>query len=468
MRTRRPTIRIFFALALLASVLGLGSYAAAQSPVPATDTVLHVFQGGRADGALPAGGVVLDAKGNLYGSTTYGGNGGSACIGGSCGTVFELSPPAQPGGAWVETILYNFTGVTHNQDGELPNGGLVMDATGNLYGVTAYGGTGGCQLLGAVDGCGSVYELSPPNAPGGTWTKTTIYSFQGGTDGDLGIGNLTFDAAGNLYGATEYGGGFGTCNAPFYQNCGTIFKLSPPKTKGGIWTEKVLYSFKGGTDGANPNGGLIFGKDGAIYGTTFFGGGVYLYGQLELGCQGAGGVGCGAVFQLEPSQAADSTWSENVLYRFQGSPEDGAAPSAGLAVDRDGNLYGTTLGGGPTGGGTLFQLVPSKVPGWPWHEIGIFRFTGASGDLPTGPVILDGQGGIYGTASADGPYSEGSIFRLSRQGTTDWNYSVLCGFPGQQAAGPTGSLTFGSDGTLYGISSVYKRNTNGAVFMLGK
>ncbi len=339
MSTNRSLILPALISAWLAT-LAVATYAPAQSVVPSTDTVLHVFQGGN-DGALPAGGVVLDAKGNVYGATTYGGNGGTDCLAGSCGTVYELTPPAQPGGAWTETILYNFGGKSHNNDGELPNGGLVMDAVGNLYGVTAYGGAGNCLLLGGDDGCGTVFELSPPSQPGGAWRKVTIYSFQGGTDGDLGIGNLTFDQAGNLYGATEYGGGFGSCNAPFYQNCGTVFELSPPGTQGSAWTEKVLYSFKGGTDGANPNGGLVFDKDGAIYGTTYFGGTVYRTGQLEMACQAAGGVGCGAVFKLE---TAAGTWNETILYRFQGTP-DGSSPQGSLVVGQEGRLYGTTIGG---------------------------------------------------------------------------------------------------------------------------
>ena len=99
-----------------------------------------------------------------------------------------------------------------------------------------------------------MYEVSPPKAKGGAWTETVLHSFQGGKDGYLPVGNLTFDKAGNLYGATYYGGGYGSCNSPYYQYCGTIFQLSPPKTEGGKWKEKVLYSFKGVTDGANPNG----------------------------------------------------------------------------------------------------------------------------------------------------------------------------------------------------------------------
>jgi hypothetical protein len=127
----------------------------------------------------------------------------------------------------------------------------VIDGQGNLYGVTAYGGTGDCVLLGVSAGCGTVYELSAPAEKGGAWKETILYSFPTAKQGYFPNGNLVFDGAGNLYGATTYGGGKGTtCDAFYGGNCGTVFKLSPPKTKGGNWTEKVLHSFAGGTDGA--------------------------------------------------------------------------------------------------------------------------------------------------------------------------------------------------------------------------
>src|SRR5271166_3741060 len=386
---KHPAILLLVTLAFT-TVAGLHSPAVAQSFVPANDTVLHVFQGGSSDGKIPAGGVVLDAQGNLYGATSYGGNGGSICFGGSCGTVYQLVPPSTQGGAWTENIIYNFTGKLNNNDGEVPTSGLVIDNAGNLYGVTAYGGTGICLPFG--DGCGTVYELSPPSQPGGSWTKTILYSFQGGNDGQLPNGNLIFDRSGNLYGATEFGGGFGTCDAPFYQNCGTIFELSPPTTKGGAWTEKVLYSFKGGPDGANPVGGLVFDKQGAIYGTKQFGGTVYRAGGLEPACQGAAGVGCGTVFRLEPPVTGTGVWSETMLHRFQGNP-DGVEPVAGLAIDSKGNLYGTTEGGGTDEGGTVFQLAPPKVPRQSWKEVIIhnFAFGSSIGYQPTGPVVLDGS-----------------------------------------------------------------------------
>src|SRR5579871_1251510 len=205
MRTRRfPIIPTLVCATFFATLLPITS-SEAQLYAPPQDTVLHVFQGQPSDGTLHAGGVVLDGNGNVYGATTYGGNGGSNCLGGSCGTVYELMPPSQRGVSWTERILYNFTGKNNGNDGELPNGGLIIDHEGNLYGMTAYGGTGNCVLFSLV-GCGTVYELSPPESSGGSWTKTTLYSFQGGSDGYVGIGNLVFDKAGNLYGATEYGG----------------------------------------------------------------------------------------------------------------------------------------------------------------------------------------------------------------------------------------------------------------------
>ena len=183
-----------------------------------------------------------------------------------CSSLLLRPKKVAPGS---ETILYGFNGT----DGSIPVGGAIIDGNGNLYGTTAYGGSGTCLLFGDNVGCGVVYELSPPTQKGGQWTYTVLYNFQGGKDGLFPWGDLVFDSHGNLYGATQFGGGKGTtCNQYFDGNCGTVFELSPPKQKGGKWTEKILHSFAGGTDGANPNGGLVLDGNGAIYGTTYFGG----------------------------------------------------------------------------------------------------------------------------------------------------------------------------------------------------
>ncbi len=456
---RRHYFHLFRDVTFLSVVLLLNSSVCAQTFAP-SDVVLHVFQGGVSDGALPAGGVVFDAKGNLYGATTYGGSGGSNCIGGSCGTVYELSPPSEPARSWTETILYNFTGVTFN-DGELPNGGPVIDAAGNLYGVTAYGGTGTCMLFGGRDGCGTVYELSPPSQPAGAWTKTTIYSFQGDLDGYLPLGNLTFDHAGNLYGATQYGGGFGSCNAPFYQYCGTVFELSPPKSKGAQWTEKVLYSFKGGADGANPNGGLIFDKYGAIYGTTYFGGNPL--------CTANAGTGCGTVFELRPTGLRPGAWIEGILYMFQTNQPDGAAPVSGLVADVSGNLYGVTPGGGAQGGGLVFRLSRPMAQFGDWVEILVYSFEGSTGASPHAAPIFD-AGSLYGTTQGGGPYSAGVLFRLSAAPFDgEWSLTSLCDFPtGNQVAWADGTLALGEDGFFYGTAEIYDHANNGAVFKVLK
>ena len=194
------------------------------------EKVLYSFQGGTNDGFWPAGGVVFDKQGNLYGASTGGGPDTCYPISEECGLVFQLAPPAKKGDPWVETILYQFQGKGSN-DGSVPVGGVILDSAGNLYGTTAYGGTGDCNI-GVSAGCGTVYELSPPAKKGGPWTETILYSFKSGKDGYFPWGTLTFDSKGSLYGATQFGGGKGTSCDIYYEYCGTVFGLSPPKRKG--------------------------------------------------------------------------------------------------------------------------------------------------------------------------------------------------------------------------------------------
>jgi len=194
-----PTVGKWFGIAL--AMLALVSPAYPEWK----EKVLYSFQGGPNDGATPAGGVVFDSAGNLYGATTQG---GGSCPIDQCGTVFELTPPQAKNGSWTETLLHIFKGNTSG-DGNTPVGGVILDSAGNLYGTTAYGGNGNCILLGTKAGCGAVFELTPPKQKGGAWTETVLYSFQGGKDGYFPNGNLVFDKAGNLYGATMFGGGKG-------------------------------------------------------------------------------------------------------------------------------------------------------------------------------------------------------------------------------------------------------------------
>ncbi len=233
---------------------------------PWTEAVLYSFTG-NGDGGYLSGTLVFDAAGNLYGTAGEGGN--ANCILGGCGTIFELSPPAAPGGGWTETTLYAFGG---GSDGIYPNGGVVFDTAGNLYGSTIYGGSSAPPCTGPpATGCGTVFELSPPTAPGGAWTETVLYRFAGGSDGDSPQAPVVHDSAGNVYGTT-YSGGNGTCFENTY--CGTVFELTP--SNGGPWTEAVIHNFGAFlNDGVQPQfAGLLLTKSGAIVGTAPQGGAV--------------------------------------------------------------------------------------------------------------------------------------------------------------------------------------------------
>jgi uncharacterized protein YceK len=339
-------------------------------------------------------------------------------------------------------------------DGMTPVGGVILDSAGNLYGTTGYGGTGHCLLLGGDVGCGTVYELTPPAQQGGAWTETVIYSFQGGKDGYVPTGNLVFDGAGNLYGATYYGGGFGVCDQGIYANCGTIFELRPPKTKGGPWTEKVLYSFKSGRDGADPNGSLAFDSKGALYGTTFFGG--------NLGCAQAGGVGCGTVFKLTPPAKKGPAWKYEMLHRFdygssRQAQEDGENPAAGVILDKNDTVYGTTeRGGGARGEGTVFALTPPTKRNWPWTETTLYVFGYHSGDgwNPLG-LVFGPAGSLCGVANRAGANGSGTIFRLNppMKQRKHWGFTSLYSFlPPPDGVFPTDYLILDKNGSLFGVT----------------
>jgi uncharacterized repeat protein (TIGR03803 family) len=431
---------------LLLLVLGFTSVASAEWK----EKVLYSFQGGM-DGATPAGGVVFDQQGNLYGATTDGGATNCSPVA-YCGTVYQLSP--QPHGSWKESVLYVFKGKVYN-DGELPAGGVIADASGNIYGTTAYGGTGGCVLTGVLGGCGTVYELSPPKTKDGKWTYKILYSFQSGKDGYLPVGDLVFDASGNLYGATNYGGGKGTTCDPVYQFCGTMFELSPPKTKGGKWTEKVLHGFAGGKDGANPNGGLVLDSKGSVYGTTYIGG---------YNCPRFQGVGCGTVFELDSPTKPGGAWTEKMIHRFTDGA-DGASPTASLTPAEDGSLYGSVAGGGKYQRGLIFHFVRTKSGKWTKRVL--YNFIGNQGGQNPGSLILDATGNLYGGASG-GLHLRGLIYKLKHSAHgTSWILADIYNFVGSpDGAGPEASLVFDGAGTLYSTTVGGGMSGNGTVFRI--
>jgi uncharacterized repeat protein (TIGR03803 family) len=322
-----------------------------------TKTLLYAFAGG-SDGCLPAGNLIEDKAGDFYGTTIYGG--GAGCqYGIGCGTVFKLAPDG------TETVLYAFTG---GSDGAYANAGVIEDAAGNLYGTSEQGGnTGGHCTANGNTGCGVVFKISPKGK------ETTLYAFQGGTDGNVPFSGLIEDESGNLYGTTLWGGHHG-CT----YGCGTIFKLAPDGT------ETVLHAFIHGTDGAEPGAGVIRDASGNLYGTTPSG----------------GPYNKGTVFRLAP----DGT--ETVLHAFAGGT-DGAHSWARVIRDKSGNVYGTTADGGANHGGTLFKLAPDGT------DTILYAFGRHSGKQPLIGVIRETHGNLYGGTSIGPNQAYGTVFRLA-------------------------------------------------------
>jgi uncharacterized repeat protein (TIGR03803 family) len=312
-----------------------------------TKTVLHSFTGPPLDGLVPQADLVRDAVGNLYGTTV---GGGASDV----GTVFKLDT------AGTETVLHSFTG----EDGTTPYAGLARDAAGNLYGTAALGGP---------SGNGTVFKLDTAGRE-----TVVLYSFAGGTDGKFPNTRLVRDAAGNLYGTTWLGGA-PDCHSPY--GCGTVFKLDATGTK------SVLYSFtKAQLDGKFPQGGLVRDAAGNLYGTT----------------QDGGALRKGTVFKL------DTTGAETVLHSFTGGTMDGAGPFAGLLLGADGNLYGTTGSGGASNLGTVFKVTASGT------ETVLHSFRRSTdGMRPHAVLVRDAAGNLYGTTTSGGRFDKGTVFKLS-------------------------------------------------------
>ncbi len=319
-------------------------------------TPLYSFKGYDGDGAVPYARVVRDSNGLIYGSTVAGG-------GTNDGTIWQLRPsatrPASLMLPWTERRLYSFT---VGNDGFGPQGDLVFDQSGNLYGTTNAGGT---------YNIGVVFQLVPTS--GGDWTENVIYNFDG-KGGAYPFAGVTMDQAGNLYGTSYQGGD---------NNYGTVYELSPSQSG---WTETNLYSFTGGKDGGNPTAGLIRDALGNLYGATLY-----------------GGNGGGTVFELSPSNGG---WTYTLLYAFTGSSYGG--PQGNLVMDAAGKLYGATLAEGAYNNGNVFELVPSSG-GWTYTDL--YDFTGGlDGGRPLDGLVLDPGGNIYGTASIGGSYNHGVVF----------------------------------------------------------
>lgn len=369
----------------------------------AQEQVLYSFSG-YSDGGDPATALTFDATGNLYGTTVIGGKS-------SCGTVFELTPPASP--PWQERVLYSFSCYG---DGKNPYGGVVFDRKGVLYGTTVAGGAG-CS-----DGCGTVYSLagsvesvvhdfgggSDGFGPGGAVTllgatqlygttpdggsgyqgvvyeltgkthhERIVHAFTGGDDGGVGsLGALLADKSGDLFGVTEEGG---------KHAAGTAFEISH-KTK----KLMTIYAFKNTPDAGSPYGGLVADASGNLYGATYEG----------------GANGLGAVYELSPDGAR---YSERVLYSFRGGA-DGSASTSTLIFGTPGVLYGTTsAGGGSCDCGTIFSLDVKTRKEQVRHAFG----SGGDGAYPYYGMTMDSRGNFYGTAVAGGSAGQGVVFEFT-------------------------------------------------------
>jgi len=407
--------RLGSVLIALATCAVLTSIVASNAWAAGTYKTLHDFKRGVYGGA-PAAGLVLDSVGNLSGTTYFGGHQ-------DAGTAFELSPNGQ--GGWKEKLLHSFGGT----DGALPAAQLALDSSGNLYGTTKQGG---------ASNAGTVFRLTPNKD--GSWSESVLHDFTGGNDGGVPLGGVNFDTAGNLYGTASQGG-LTACM------CGVVFELTP---KGdGSWNERVLFSFSS-HDGANPGAGVAFDSTGNLYGTTTRG--------------GLGTSNCGVVFELTPN--GGGSWNESVLFSF--SSHDGCIPLAGVVFDAMANLYGTTVHGGPGGSdGTVFELTPNKDGSWTEKVIHSFN-CGDGGCEPSACLAFDSGGNLYGTAPLGGAYRRGTVFKLEPDRKGGWTETVLHAFRDKPGAAPVAGVIFDGLGNRYGTTAGDGMTTFGSVFEISR
>jgi len=367
--------------------------------------VLHHFLNNPA--SHPETALVADPAGNLYGTTRFS---SGKC---DCGAIFKLT--RQSGGKWTYSVIHLFKG----PDGAAPMGSLVFDSAGNLYGTTQNGGT--------YDN-GVAFELSPS---ANQWKEKVLYSF-GVTSDDLQApqGAVSFDTSGNLYGTASSGGA--------YLVQGGIFEL---KRSGSRWKEIAIYGFTGGPDGGDPMGNLVWDPVGNLYGTTF-----------------SGGHGFGLVFELSPS--SDGTWTESVLYTFARA-NDGCCPTSGVIRDPAGNLYGTSPESSG-GSGTVYELT-SSMGNWSFSLL--HTFLGADGATPHAGLTLDSTGNLFGTTEQGGAHDDGVVFKLSQSGNS-WTEDVIYSFDVLHGVPPSGELILDQQGAIYGTAGFGGVNGSGVVFSI--
>ena len=365
------------------------------------DRLLYTFDG-PPDGELPTG--VIDDNGTLYGANQFG---GAADL----GAIFLLEPSAKHPNKWVERIIYSFKGPP--SDGDDVVGVFHVDTSGSLYGLTFMGGSATTCFFGA-SGCGAVFKLTPPSGKQKTWQESILHSFTGVPDGAAPNGLVW--SGDTVYGTTEYGGTSTEC--PYLQGCGTLYTLTKSGGKH-AWTEHVVHSFNVGgsqSDGSIPNGRMVAGKDGTIYGTTGYGGGMGTC-TVEKGLNY-----CGTLYQYVPGSQGRARSRESILYAFKGAPADGAQPDS-FTPNGHGGFYGVTGAGGGgncdgyLGCGTLYELSRPAKGRSAWKERVLHSFAGppTDGYDPLGSLVLS-NGTLYGVTDLGGsgpcPYGCGTIYSM--------------------------------------------------------
>ncbi len=353
------------------------------------------------------------------------------------GTVFKLTPPAAGQTAWTNSVLHDFgkTSDGFTGDGAGPQGALVMDSAGALYGTTAAGGTGGL---------GTVFRLAPP-APGQIrWTETILHSFftnPNSHDGAAPSGPLALDGAGNVYGTTVRGGA-GTASCP--GSAGVVFELSPPRAGKVIWTETILHEFGICPGEVNRvDAGLTMGPDGSLFGAGSSGGLRSLNNN-------------GGIFKLTPPAAGTAAWGYKVIREFNDvRHNDGAGPEVAPTVGPAGALFGTTAYGGKFGWGTIYELTPPPVGSTTWTETLLHSFN-SFGGLNSSGVMLDASGALYGTVLWGGKFMDGTLYRLSPPAVDGgvWKSTALITFNGKNGAVPLATPIVDANGVIYGTTTV--------------
>ena len=328
-------------------------------------STLYAFRGGQ-DGTIVYAPVTIAADGSLYGTTVGGGLIGG-CSGNGCGTVFRLQPPAtfcrSVTCPWNETVVYRFQECPSLHE---PEDGVAFDRAGNMFGAPTWGG------LGCVDdnpGDGGVFELTPSQ---GGWSYQTIYELPGGSDGCTPVGTVMVNQAGNVFGTSNQCGG------------GTVYEVSP---SGSGWNGFTLHSFEETDSGSTPWAGLISDSAGNLYGTTAYGG-------LN---------DSGVVFELSPS---NGSYTYSVLYNFSG----GGGSLSRLSMDTAGNLYGSQYAVGANMDGLIFKLTRGSS-GWTFTDL--HDFNGNDGSQPVGNLALDADGNLYGSTSLGGAHGYGVIWEIT-------------------------------------------------------